>query len=298
MKKLYFLFIIFSYLQSNAQVTLIPDQAFEEELIAQNIDSDGIVNGEVLTADIASVTSLTISGNFQINDLIGIEDFISLSYLDISNTALYYDNSFNANQELDLSNNVNLETLILYGGDDSVTNFVSSINLSNNPLISEITVPGNWELNQINLKSGSTDVSDLVIDIGVYPPFQENDFCIKVTDENAASAGESVYASWSINATNNPFFFSENCTLSNKEFEATSVSIYPNPTSDFLEIKAEMNQILKVELYSISGKKLNTYTNFDTKQSTISLKEFLNGVYLLKIYDEENNWVSKKIIKN
>lgn len=298
MKKLYFLFVIFSYFQSTAQVTLIPDQDFEEELIAQNIDSDGIVNGEVLTADIASVTSLTISGNFQINDLIGIEDFVSLSYLDISNTALYYDNSFNANQELDLSNNVNLETLILYGGDDSVTNFVSSINLSNNPLISEITVPGNWELNQINLKSGSTDVSDLVIDIGVYPPFQENDFCIKVTDENAASAGESVYASWSINAPNNPYFFSENCTLSNKEFEATSVSIYPNPTSDFLEIKSEINQILKVELYSISGKKINTFQNFDANQSSISLNEFPNGVYLLKIYDEQNSWVSKKIIKN
>lgn len=292
---LFIIFLICSQLHS--QVTAIPDQGFEEELIMQNIDSDGIVNGEVLTADIASVTSLIISGNFQINDLIGIEDFVSLTYLDITNTELYLDNSFNANQELDLSNNVNLETLILYGGDDAVTNFVSSINLSNNPMISEITVPGNWELNQINLKSGQTDVSDLVIDIGVYPPFQENDFCIKVTDESAANAGQGVYASWSINAPNNPFFFSENCTLSIEEFNASTVSVFPNPTAGQLEINSEINLISKIEMYSISGKRIITIDDFSTKQSTISLQELNNGIYLLKVYDNQNNSITKRVIK-
>ncbi|GGE36563.1 T9SS type A sorting domain-containing protein [Psychroflexus planctonicus] len=292
---LFIIFLICSQLHS--QVTAIPDQGFEEELIMQNIDSDGIVNGEVLTADIASVTSLIISGNFQINDLIGIEDFVSLTYLDITNTELYLDNSFNANQELDLSNNVNLETLILYGGDDAVTNFVSSINLSNNPMISEITVPGNWMLNQINLRSGQTDVSDLVIDIGVYPPFQENDFCIKVTDESAANVGQGVYASWSINAPNNPFFFSENCTLAVEEFNASTVSVFPNPTAGQLEINSEIIPIAKLELYSISGKRIITIDDFEIKQPIISLQELENGIYLLKVYDNQKNSITKRIIK-
>ena len=292
---LFIIFLICTQLYS--QVTAIPDQGFEEELIAQNIDSDGIVNGEVLTADISGVTSLIISGNFPINDLTGIEDFVSLTYLDITNTELYLDNSFNANQELDLSNNVDLETLILYGGDDNITNFLSSINLSNNPMISEITVPGNWMLNQINLKSSQTDVNDLVIDIGVYPLFQGNNFCIKVTDESAANSGQGVYASWSINASNNPFFFSENCTLAIKEFNASTVSVFPNPTAGQLEINSEINLISKIEMYSISGKRIITIDDFSTKQSTISLQELESGMYLLKVYDNQNNSITKRIIK-
>jgi len=297
MKKLLLLMLLVCFNQIYAQITLIPDEGFEQELIAQNIDSDGAVNGEVLTSDISGILSLNISNNFEINDLIGIEDFVSLNYLDITNTMLYFDNSFNASQELDLSNNVNLETLIMYGGDDSITNDVRSINLSNNPLISEITVPGNWMLNQINLKSEETDVSDLIINIGIYPPFQENNFCIKVTDEAAANTNQGVYSTWSINADNNPYFFSETCTLSVNDFNLKSVSIYPNPTTNLVEISSDVNTISRIELYSISGQKLDAFKGFTSHQASISLQGLDSGIYLLKVFDNQDNTLTKRLIK-
>ncbi|MCH2044987.1 MAG: hypothetical protein MK212_12785, partial [Saprospiraceae bacterium] len=119
------------------QTTNIPDVNFEQELISQGIDSDGIVNGQVATADIAGVTSLDVSFR-QIMDLTGIEDFISLEYLscnnnllttlDLSNNPLLFHLQCRENQiiSLDVSNNPELGWLKL------ANNQVTSLDLSNN----------------------------------------------------------------------------------------------------------------------------------------------------------------------
>mgnify|MGYP000445192994 CR=1 FL=1 len=71
---------------SNSQeVTVqIPDANFEQYLIDENIDSDGVVNGLVLAADVEGVTSLSMN-NKNISDLTGIENFTALTSL-IANT--------------------------------------------------------------------------------------------------------------------------------------------------------------------------------------------------------------------
>ena len=78
------------------QTTLIPDSAFEQELI--NLGYDTIIDGQVNTNTIDTITSLDVIGK-NISDLSGIEDFINLNYLwcDLNNLVT-----------LDLSNNVNL----------------------------------------------------------------------------------------------------------------------------------------------------------------------------------------------
>lgn len=65
---------------SFAQTTYIQDSAFEQALIDLGIDSDGIINGSVATADIEAITSLDIS-NRNIQLIAGIEDFINLQEL-------------------------------------------------------------------------------------------------------------------------------------------------------------------------------------------------------------------------
>ena len=55
-----------------AQYTLIPDANFEAKLIDNAIDSEGLLNGKILTSDISNLTFLdvTYSGIFtQINCL-------------------------------------------------------------------------------------------------------------------------------------------------------------------------------------------------------------------------------------
>jgi len=49
---LYILFVIAIGYNTTAQITLIPDPKFEQFLIDEGIDSDSVINGQVLTSDI------------------------------------------------------------------------------------------------------------------------------------------------------------------------------------------------------------------------------------------------------
>ena len=120
MKNIYFLFLILFIQTANAQYTAIPDLDFEQELITQGIDTDLSINGQVLTSDINSLTSLYINYN-NLHNIIGIQDFTSLQYLDVE---------FCSNlTEIDLGGNLNL--LYLSCNNNNLTN----INISNNLLL-------------------------------------------------------------------------------------------------------------------------------------------------------------------
>ena len=92
------------------QYTSIPDSIFEQRLIDWGYDA--IHDGQVLTSNIINIDSLTFDvpthlfGNpilsHQIKDFTGIEDFVSLTYLDCS---------LNAMDSLDLSQNTALSYL-------------------------------------------------------------------------------------------------------------------------------------------------------------------------------------------
>lgn len=71
------------------------------------------------------------------------------------------------------------------------------------------------------------------------------------------------------------------------------VIIYPNPTSDILNIEVRNQKIKKVILYSISGKLLK---EFD--KNIIDLKSIKSGLYLIKIFTVSNKIINSKIIKN
>jgi ELWxxDGT repeat protein len=72
-----------------------------------------------------------------------------------------------------------------------------------------------------------------------------------------------------------------------------SIAIFPNPFKNKLNISTKLNEIVKIELYNILGSKIKTVTkNFDA----ISTSNFKSGVYVIKIYTENQSF-SKKIIK-
>ena len=101
-KTLYILvFIAVSY-NTTAQFTSIPDTGFEQALIDLNIDSDGVVDGQVLIADIENVTELTS---------LDVSNNLAQRILDVSQNSL---------TELDLSNNTLLEELYCGNPTDDV----------------------------------------------------------------------------------------------------------------------------------------------------------------------------------
>ena len=124
MKKAIFSFLfLVTTMVCYAQYTSVPDPNFENFLEANGM-GDGVPdNGQVLTANIENVTELVLPFNGNITDITGVEDFISLEYLDASFngiTSVDFSHNdqlktlifaFNPLIELDLSMNVNLEYL-------------------------------------------------------------------------------------------------------------------------------------------------------------------------------------------
>ena len=84
-----------------------------------------------------------------------------------------------------------------------------------------------------------------------------------------------------------------NCTTANTDgHNKLVVSVYPNPTSDILYIEGNYNK-LKIIFYDVLGKKIveESITN------KIDISHFQEGIYLLKLYDEEKV-STHRVIKN
>jgi Leucine-rich repeat (LRR) protein len=142
------------------QYTLIPDLNFEKKLIALGHDS-GTPDGKVLTSNIASVTSLSVSSS-AIADLTGIQDFVALNsltcfsnqiqVLDLSkNPALSMISCSNNNiQSINLSNQSNLITLYLR------YNNLKNLDISNCKKIVTLDCSMNSELTALNLSNNKS----------------------------------------------------------------------------------------------------------------------------------------------
>ena len=124
--------------KTHAQYTSVPDSNFEAYL-EDNDMGDGIPgNGLVLTANIESVTELTLYGQMNITDLTGIEDFTALEVFYVS---------FNHITSVDLSQNINLTHV----GFSST--MLSTLDLSNNNKLVYAGGLYNLELNTLIVNS-------------------------------------------------------------------------------------------------------------------------------------------------
>ncbi len=151
-----------------SQYTIIPDSNFENKLIALGIDRDG-KNGKVLTSSINNVKTLDVSFS-KINDLIGIQDFLSLT------TLACYANDISS---LDLSKNIKLSSidcrankiksldvsnLTQLVGLQCSENFLTSLDVSKNPLVAGVFCSKN-NLVSLNVKNGNnTNFQDFFCD--------------------------------------------------------------------------------------------------------------------------------------
>ncbi|MEP2446268.1 MAG: hypothetical protein ABJI69_03485 [Balneola sp.] len=123
----------------------IPDPNFEKILIALDIDTEGSLDGQVLRADVEKVRVLDLNipdGNFEIQDMTGIEGFVNLSTL----KAIQHEIEF-----IDLRSNTLLDTLYLQGNllqeiDLSLNTNLVNVNLSTNEIY---TIDGLTELNKL-----------------------------------------------------------------------------------------------------------------------------------------------------
>ncbi|MDB2485022.1 T9SS type A sorting domain-containing protein [bacterium] len=200
MKKVLFLLMI--PVLTLAQQTYVPDDNFEAYLEANGM-GNGIANDDsVTTANISGVNSLAVSSQ-NILDLTGIEDFISLTYLncpsnqltllDLSqNTALtYLGCSYNQLSTLDVSQNTALTSLYC------AYNQLSTLDVSQNTALTYFSCSSN-QLTSLDFRNGNNQ-NLLSFDVTSNPILT----CINVDDVNYSNNN------WfSIDAQH---YFSTNC---------------------------------------------------------------------------------------
>jgi len=310
MKKLVLILLTLTPFITKAQVTLIPDSDFEKALIYWTIDTDGIVNGQILTADAHSAINLDLNGvplghGGYVMDLSGIEGFINLEHF-----RAYYNNLNTVNlstltklktlfftssnlSTIDLSANTELEKLTIGNGslDFGPFNRLKSLDLSNNSKLKYIDAYNMTALEYINLNNNIAD--SVYILLGNENNYPYN-VCIDVDNPVAATNGTAPYDSWTVIGNH---YFDNNCALSIKKFVNDNFKIYPNPATNYVSIEQkETNGVTlqTVQILDSSGKWIKSIKdNFNQ----IDVSTLSKGMYLFVIQTDRGN-KTEKIIKN
>ncbi len=90
------------------------------------------------------------------------------------------------------------------------------------------------------------------------------------------------------------FNVSERLGIADKELK-NQFTIFPNPVKDRLTIQTEISDY-NVEIFSVLGKQIR-FKNGLINQSTLDISSFKNGIYFLKISNEQGSF-SLKFVKN
>lgn len=85
----------------------------------------------------------------------------------------------------------------------------------------------------------------------------------------------------------------------NEELTNSSVVAYPNPTSGVITLNITDNtQGVVVNIYNVTGSLVSTTTyNDKVVNEKIDLSSYDNGIYMM-IINNDNNVITKKIVKN
>ncbi|RED47139.1 putative secreted protein (Por secretion system target) [Winogradskyella eximia] len=151
------------------------------------------------------------------------------------------------------------------------------MNVSNSTSLNQLLCYSN-SLSSLNLANGNN--SSLAGFVAVSNPDLT---CIQI------DAGFTPPANWQTDTTAS---YSDDCAaLSVNDFNINSISLQPNPTTSMLNI--EMTQSLKqASVYSMLGKEV-----LKSENKKLDVSSLENGVFLIKIEDENGNVSIKRFIK-
>jgi len=276
-----------SYSDTYCRYTAIPDYFFETRLLTLGYD-DQSGDAKVPTALIETVTDLDIE-NLAITDLTGIEDFVALTSLDVSNNRLTsLDVSHNINLEelrigdneissidlsslskleifaaenndltsLDVSNNANLETIFI------ISNTISTLDISNlsnlrdltliNSGLTELNTEGATSLFTINVSNNNLQSLDLSSNSSLKIITLRNNALTNLNVQNGTNEQVTIF-----DAASNP---SLNCILvDDVSYSTTEWSRFVDDHTSFSETSCNTEFSLDLKVY-LQGAALNPNT--------------------------------------
>ena len=89
------------------------------------------------------------------------------------------------------------------------------------------------------------------------------------------------------NSGNNTLTFVGQSTVSLLEQNASEVSIFPNPSTNFLFLTSSKNQIARIELINERGIISSIYPFEDAFEVNIDVKNLQKGTYFVRLYDNK-----------
>lgn len=313
MKYIYLTLLIFVSLLTKAQVTLIPDQNFENYLVYWGYDTDGVINGQILTADALTVTELDFINNSPnnysyINSLTGLNNFLNLETLKVRNDEtiisfanltklkkIYLDNC--ALNSFDATPLTSLEELELQcSSADVPAREIRELDFSNSPNFNCLNIRELSYLERINLRNNQSSSVSIIFNGSADP-----NLCIEVDNPADATNNLPPYNNWSItwdgvhDYTN--YYFSDVCTLSIEKFINDNFKIYPNPATEYISIEQKATYgvtLQSVQILDSSGKWIRSVKE---KFTQIDVSDLSKGIYLFVIQTDKGNKTEKIVIK-
>ena len=310
MKKLILIILMLVSFITKAQVTLIPDPVFENYLVHWAYDTDGLINGKILTSDALQVTEIDFLNKgpaSTIFDLTGLNDFLNLEIFKLS---------FNSLNTVDFKNLSKLKNL--YFDTYKIKTFditplsaleeleindtaadapycqIRLLDFSYSTKFKSLHIHRLPNLELINLRNNTANAVSLVINWG-------GTICIEVDDHISATSGLPPYDNWSVTLDGvqkyPTYYFSDKCTLSIEKFINENFKIYPNPTSDYVSIEQKITDgitLQSIQILDSSGKWIRTVKDNFNK---IDVSNLSKGMYLFVVQTDKGNKTEKIVIK-
>ncbi len=265
----------------------ISDTNFEQWLVDEQIDSDGLVNGGISDCDAKKVTELNIPPLQGIADLTGISAFTNLEVLSIPENDLV---------TLDLSNNTKLISVNCY------FNFLEQIDITNCGQLASLNVSDNF-LTALNI-SGINDLQSLDARTN------QDLSCIQVKDLAEAEAKSSgrrpqwrvdASSSFSLNCPTNVVRSSlskyEKLRIRNEKLTKNNVFLFPTRIRNGkLTILTEGSMYFDVLIYDLHGSLTKEFRSI-SKVNDLDVSKLSPGLYVAKIYQGGKEIVKKFIIE-
>lgn len=255
---------------------------------AVSVDSDGnvYVGG--------SFPHTVTFGNINLNSTIGAQLFLvkynAVGTVLWAKTSGYGTNGYSTVRTIDTDENNN----VYVGG----LTFATTIDFTNNVTLTNLGNSGAFFVTKYNssgVPSWSKGVTDFNANNSISIDCKsENDLFIGGNFSTNSLQLGSIQLTKS-NASSDIFVGRlNNTSLSTSEFATNSFSVFPNPTSNILNIKYfKVNSIYT--LYNISGQTVKQGILFKDEE-TLYLNELQSGLYILKLTDPDGNINQKKII--
>ncbi len=158
------------------------------------------------------------------------------------------------------------------------------------------TLESEWTLNTVSFASNVDDVSVLETDLveganTLTAVIHDNTPFLRVDNH------ESVHihtVTWTIN------YSSLGINDIESELNNYTISMYPNPTNNILNVTLESNSSsnLKIEIMSLDGKKVKSTSLSNYENTPIDISHLSQGVYVSNFYSGNILIASKRLVKN